>query len=132
MSLIKYPATGYNSFVAEEEADEYFEGRLHAGKWDSTNKEAALLTAYRSLQELDITIDTADSAQLALIEKAQLEQALFEATRDVDAPAFSSVSLGGLVSVKMPGNQTEQPRYSHRVLALLKAFMVTHVIERTR
>ena len=132
MSLIKYPTTDYNSFVDEEEADAYFEGRLHASAWDTTSKEAALLTAYRSLQELDITIDPTDSDQLALVEKAQLEQALYEASRDVDSPAISSMNLGGLVAVKLPANQIPQPRYSPRAMALLKAFMVTHVVERTR
>jgi hypothetical protein len=45
MSLIKYPETDYNSWVTEEEADAFFESRLHAEKWDSVNKEAALQTA---------------------------------------------------------------------------------------
>lgn len=132
MSLIKYPETDYNSFVDEAEADTYFEGRLHANVWDTTQKEAALLTAYRSLEGLNITIDPTDSAQLDLIERAQLEQALFEAARDVDAPAFSSMNLGGLLAVKMPSSQIPQPRYSPRAMALLKAFMTTSVIERTR
>ena len=55
MSLIEYPNSDYNSWISD--ADEYFESRLNADAWDAlTNKEPALITAFRSLAELNLDI----------------------------------------------------------------------------
>ena len=85
MEIIKYPTTDYNSFVTEEEADAFFEGRLHASKWDGANKVAALLTAYRSLSTLDIVIDPTVSAELEAMAGGEPEGA---ASRQTDAMYF--------------------------------------------
>ena len=132
MELIKYPTTDYNSWVTEEEADEYMESRLHASKWDSADKAAALLTAFRALNTLDITIDPTVSAELEALEEAQMEQALHMITVDVDAPPLSSLSLGGLLSVQLPADQQAPKRYSARAMELLAPYMSVKVITRTR
>ena len=80
--MIVYPTENYVSFVSEDTADNYFEKRLHASEWGSADKEAALQTAFRSLQELDIVIDLTDSEELGAIQKAQMEQALWEIKHD--------------------------------------------------
>jgi len=132
MEIILYPTTDYNSFVTEEEADAFFEGRLHASAWDGADKVAALLTAYRSLNTLDVTLDLTDADQLAAVAEAQMEQALHELTVDVDAPPLSSMSLGGMLSVKLPANQQAPKRYSARAMGLLGPYMQTKVVTRTR
>ena len=132
MEIIKYPTTDYNSWVTEEEADSFFESRLHASKWDGADKVAALLTAFRSLEALDITLDPTVSDDLAAIAEAQLEQALHEITSDVDAPPLSSMSLGGMLSVKLPTSQQAPKRYSTRAMAILGPYMSAKVVTRTR
>jgi len=132
MEIIKYPDTDYNSWVTEAEADEYMEGRLHASKWDGADKVAALLTAFRSLNTLDITIDPTVTAELEALEEAQMEQALHEIITDVDAPPLSSMSLGGMLSVKLPANQQAPKRYSPRAMAILGPYMSIKVVTRTR
>ena len=132
MALIKYPTTDYNSFVTEEEADAFFETHLHASKWDSGNKEAALLQAFRSISALDITIDPTVTAELAAIAEAQMEQALYEMTVDVHAPPLSSMNLGGILSVKLPSSQQAPKRYSTRAMEILSPYMSVTVVNRTR
>ncbi|MFC1876679.1 hypothetical protein ACFL2E_05325 [Thermodesulfobacteriota bacterium] len=61
-----------------------------------------------------------------------MEQALHEITSDVDAPPLSSMSLGGMLSVKLPANQQAPKRYSARAMALLGPYMSAKVVTRTR
>ena len=144
--FIEYPTTDYNSWISEDEADEYFESRLNADEWNTANTEAALITAFNSLAELDFDIefdsdkllsDTAytDSEKteiLNVLKMAQAEQALHELVHDLDSPNISGLSLGGLLSVKIPQNQTPPPRYSERCLAILRPYIVARTVSRTR
>jgi hypothetical protein len=130
--MIVYPDTGYNSFISEEDADAYFETRLNACKWDTANKEMALMTAFRTLNELNIEIDLTEAEQLTTIQQAQCEQALHEVAHDPDSPGFSSVNLGGLLSVKLGQGQSPPDRYSKRALAILKPYLAAPTITRTR
>ena len=132
MDIIAYPETGYNSWVTEDAADEYYDGRLNASAWDTCDTEAALLTSFQSLQELTITIDPTDSAQLEILKKAQLEQVLHLLVTDVDGPALAALSFGGMVSVKLQKDQSAPARHSNRVFALLQPYMSMNVMTRTR
>lgn len=132
MSLIKYPETDYNSFVTEYEADAFFEAHLHASKWGSGDKEAALLQAFRTLNTLNITIDPTVTAELSAIAEAQMEQALYELTVDIDAPPLASVNLGGMLSAKLPTNQQAPKRFSTRAMAVLAPYMTAKSVTRTR
>lgn len=134
MSLIVYPDSGYNSFADEDTADEYMETRLNASAWDAcTEKEAALLTAYRSLMELDLEIDADDSSGAFLVmEQAQIEQALHEIRIDSDTQAVSALKIGSQISFKIPESKTPPSRYSKRALAILKPYMSAPTITRTR
>ena len=136
MSLIAYPATSYNSFVSVDDGDSYFADRLHADEWSGATadiKADALLTAYRSLQELTIIIDLSDTVALQAIKTAQLEQALHEIRHDLDQLQVDSLSLGGMLSVKLDKGKGEKPpRYSERSLAVLKPYLRAPVISRIR
>lgn len=50
--MIVYPNGNYNSWISEDDADTYFENRLHPSEWKSSNKEVALQTAFRDLNQL--------------------------------------------------------------------------------
>lgn len=132
MALIVYPDSGYNSFISEDDASTYFEGRLNASAWDTADQEAALLQSYRSLQELSIVVDLSDATALQALKNAQCEQALHEIRNDLDEPQASSVSLGGLVSVSMKNAGEKPDRYSQRALAMLRPYLRAPVITRTR
>ena len=133
MSLIIYPDTNYNSWLDDIGADEYFEDRLNADPWDAAlNKEAALITAFNSLAELDLTIDPTETDQLTALKQAQCEQALHELKNDLDSTGISSLSLGGLLSVKIPESNVPPSRFSERVLAILRPYLSGRSINRTR
>lgn len=101
--MIVYPDSGYNSFVSLEDANTYFNDRLNVSQWDDVAKqEPALISAYRSLNELDITIDPTVAVELQAVKDAQCEQALWELAHDSDMIAATSISLAGMVSVKIP------------------------------
>ena len=134
MSLSVFPTENYNSFVSEADADAYFETRLHASAWDAaSDKEAALMTAFRSLTELNIVItDSSDAGTLQALARSNAEQALWELRHDSDEMQASSVSLGGLVSVKLKNDGQKPPRFSPRALGMLKPYLRAPVISRTR
>ena len=69
---------------------------------------------------------------LDCLQRAQAEQALHELKNDLDAQAISSVSFGGLLSVKIPADQTPPPRHSERALAILRPYLVARTVTRTR
>ena len=130
MSLIEYPTDDYNSWITEEQADEYFEDRLKADPWDATSKEAALVTAFRSLNELNLTVDPTEADQLEVLQQAQCEQALHEIMTDLDSPNLSRMSLGGLLSVNLP--DTPPSKYSERALSILRPYLTARTVARTR
>jgi len=130
--MIVYPDDNYDSFISEADADEYFETRLNADKWDTANKEAALMTAFRSLQELNIEIDLTDSDQLTALKNSQCEQALHELINALDNPGVTSMSLGGVLSVKLDPGHVPPDRFSKRALAILKPYLSISTIARTR
>jgi len=147
MSLIEYPEDGYNSWLDEDSADELFEDRLNAEAWETaSNAEAALVTAFRSLAELDLDIEfdsdkllsdttysDSERAEILLaLQQAQAEQALHEIKNDLDSPNLSRLSLGGLLSVNFPANQDQTPRYSERCLAILRPYIVARTVSRSR
>ena len=132
MALIVYPDPEYNSFISDDDASTYFEGRLNASAWNTANQEAALLQAYRSLQELDIVVDLSEATALQALANAQCEQALHEIRHDLDDLQASSVSLGGLVSVKLKNDGEKPPRFSPRSMAMLRSYLRAPVINRTR
>jgi hypothetical protein len=132
MSLIIYPDENYNSWLEDLEADEYFETRLNADQWDTANKEAALITAFNSINELELTIDPTQSDQLTALKNAQCEQALHELINDPDSTGISGLSLGGLLSVKIPESKIPPPRFSTRALSILRSYLSGRSIKRTR
>jgi hypothetical protein len=148
MDLISYPTENYNSWLTEDEAIEYFESRiLNDNKWDScTQKEAALQTAFRSLAELnlDITFDddkvisatdytTTEAADiLTALQQASCEQALHELMNDLDSPPITSMTLGGMVSAKIPDKFAKPARFSSRVLAILRPYIIARTVTRAR
>ena len=145
--MIVYPNTDYDSWISEDLADVYFETRLNADTWfAAANKEAALMTAFRSLAELnlnltldddgimssDVYTDIEAETILAALKQAQCEQALHELIHDLDNPNIAGLSLGGLISVKLPVNQTPPLRYSERALLILRPYIVAQTVTRTR
>lgn len=141
--LIVYPEANYNSWISQDDADAYFEGRLHADAWtgaDGDEPVAALQTAFRSLQELTVNLDDLDSddqdeadALLLALQQAQCEQALHELKFDIDAATVKSVSLGGLLSASfMSGPEATPDRFSSRALAMLLAYRTIRTISRIR
>lgn len=144
--MIVYPNTNYDSWISEDGADIYFETRLNAERWDVANKEAALTTAFRSIGELNLDIlfkvDKTFADSYTDIEKAELlkdlqdgqcEQALHELIHDLDNPPITGLSLGGLLSVKIPDkNQGPPSRYSSRALSLLRPYILARFMTRIR
>jgi len=130
--MIVYPNSGYDSFVSIEDANIYFSGRLHADEWFAagTNQEAALMTAYRSLNELSIEIDLTDSDALEAIRAAQCEQALYELKTPLDEPHVQFLGLGGSLAVRL--GDKEPSRYSERAIAILKPYLNAQTVTRTR
>ncbi len=146
MDFIEYPTTDYNSWIDEDEADEFFESRLNADEWDTANKEAALITAFNSLAELELDIEfdsdkllsdttysDSEKAEIHLaLQQAQAEQALHELKYDLDSPNISGLSLGGLLSVKIPQSETPPSRYSERALSILRPYLTARIVSRSR
>lgn len=127
--MIIYPDENYTSWVSEDEADEYFESRLNASEWDAANKEMALQTAFRSLNELNLNIDLeADESPLQTLKQAQCEQAIHELKHQLDDQSLESLSLAGGLAVKI----IPAPRYSERALAILRPYIVIPSVNRTR
>ena len=145
--MIVYPEENYNSYCDEDFAFEYFETRLNADAWDAlSNKEPALMTAFRSLAELNLNItfddygiissdvytDAEAETILTALKQAQCEQALHELMHDLDNPKISSLNIGGMLSVKLPPDNTKPERYSPRALSILRPYILGRTITRTR
>jgi ABC-type sugar transport system substrate-binding protein len=69
---------------------------LNAGKWDAADQTAALMTAYRSLQELDIVIDLSDSTALQAI-KALENKKVPRGWLTVLLGLLALIAIGGLI-----------------------------------
>jgi hypothetical protein len=141
--LIVYPTASYNSWISLDDADLYFEGRLHADNWTGATDEektAGLQTAFRSLQELTVNLDDLDSddqddvdALVLALQQAQCEQALHELKFDIESSTIKSVSLGGLLSASfMSGPDATPDRFSSRALAMLAPYRTIRTISRIR
>lgn len=125
-----YPDEGYNSFVSIPEASVYFDQRVHADEFTeaaSWTAEAAIVTAFRSLNELNIIIDPTEPAQLQALKDAQCEQALHELKEDVDFQNLKVFAIQGIKATK-----TEVPRYSERALSILRPYLQAPVIQVVR
>ena len=130
--MILYPDSDFDSWIDEDAADTYFETRLHADPWDAAaNKSAALVTAFHSLNELDLTVDPAEAGTLDALQRAQCEQALHELDNNPEGPGISAVSMVGLLSVKTE-QKSPPPRYSQRALSILRPYINAPSIKRTR
>jgi hypothetical protein len=145
--MIVYPNEYYDSWISEDLADEYFENRLNADSWyAAANKEAALMTAFRSLQELDFNLEFGENGTLAdtfytdnqkveiltALQHAQCEQALHEVRNDLDAGGVEAVSLGGVLSFKLNESGKQSERFSYRAMAILRPNLRANVITRMR
>lgn len=147
--MIVYPDDNYNSWISEEDASDYFENRLHATPWDTTTPEVALITAFNSLNELDLNIEYEDEAEgdltlssnysdveaakiLDVLQRSQLEQALHECQHDQTLAGLSSFSLGGMLSVRLPKDQPSPPPYSEKALNILRPYLVARTVTRSR
>jgi hypothetical protein len=128
--MIVYPSENYDSFVSEEDAEDYFLTRLNSDEWKTEVAENALMTAFQTLKTIDMVMDLSDTAQLNAIKQAQMEQAYHELVKTNTEP-LESVSLGGLLSVKMD-TKKQVGIYSDRALAILKPYMRTQTINRLR
>lgn len=122
--MIVYPSTGYNSFISLMAAENYFAERLHGDDWLTADGEAALVTAFRSLQELDIVIDLTDAVALQAIKDAQCEQTLRELQLADNPSPFSSI---GLPDLKL--TRKEMPRFSERALGILRPYLRASLVQ---
>ena len=139
--LIIYPEENYETWLGLHEAEDYFDSRLNSSLWerlDYLDREAALLTAFRSLRELSINLSDLESTDAAVkaallnaLKQAQCEQALHELSRDLDGQRASSVSIGGLLSASFP-EKVKTDRFSERALAMLRPWLTLPTIKRFR
>lgn len=145
--MIVYPNSDYDSWISVDDADTYFETRLNSTEWNG--EEAALQTAFRSLQELDLDLvfesetnlvlssayytDAEISKIITALKQAQCEQCLFELKNDPDGQAIEGFSLGGLLKVTLPDKKGKQPpRFSQRAIAILRPYIKAATVTRTR
>lgn len=145
--LIAYPDTGYNTWIDEAGAEEHFENRLHTDDWlaaDVSTQAAALLMAFRSLNELDFDLqwkadktladlytDARKTEILAALKQGQCEEALHLLRHDIDTVGVQAVSLGGMLSVKLDPGQNP-PRHSQRALDILRPILKRKAVGRFR
>lgn len=146
-ALIAYPNAGYNTWIDEGGAEEHFQNRLHTDDWlaaDASTQAAALLMAFRSLNELDFDLlwkadktlaDSYTEARkaeiLAALKQAQCEEALHLLRHDVDTMGLQAVSLGGMLSFKLDPGQNP-PRHSQRALDILRPILKRMAVARFR
>jgi hypothetical protein len=144
-ALIVYPNTGYNSYGSVDDAEFFFESRLHSEAFLTSAYEvqsAALQTSFQSLAELSLSIrfnddqtlsdsytDSEKAKLLGLLSAAQCEQALHEIQTDLDGLQAISLNLSGL-AIKIPDQKPQ--RYSQRALAILRPYRIAPTISRVR
>jgi hypothetical protein len=147
--MIVYPDSSYDSWINVADAQTYLSTRLHADAWDAlasdSEKEVALQTGFRSINGLDLNItfdddliisataytDTEQTKILTALKQAQCEQALHELKYDVDNLGVKSVSLGGMLSFTLNGDE-KPPRHSERALAILRPYLRVRSVARFR
>ncbi|MCB2191779.1 MAG: hypothetical protein KQI62_09455 [Deltaproteobacteria bacterium] len=145
--MIVYPESGYESWLSEAEADAYFATRLNVDEWTAATSDLklrALQTAFRSLQEFAFEInfdadgtladtysDEHAEAILKALQESQCEQALHELKHDLENLTANSVSLGGLLSVKL-SSDAKPERYSPRAVAILRPLIKARAVSRYR
>jgi len=126
-----YPEAGYQSWISEIEADDYFETRLNSAEWNTADREAALITAFQDLNlllDLDINL-LLDDAPLPLLKKAQAEQALYLLKNDLDARSLESANIGSSVYVKLGARE---PRIAYNVVEMLSHYVILKTASRYR
>jgi hypothetical protein len=129
--MIVYPETGYQTWISEDEADEFFETRINSEKWDSSNKEAALVTAFNDINlllNLDVNL-LEDETPLPVLKAAQAEQAYYLATSDLDNRRVESVNLGSGLYVKLG---EREPRIAANAVEILSHYLILKSVERYR
>lgn len=132
MTITVYPSSNYNSFISVTDAVAYFGTRLNSGKFISatgTVQGAALTTAFRSINELDLTIDPTDTVQTKALRDAQCEQALHELRKDLDVQQFPYSFAPKDIQLT---NYKELPRYSQRAMAILRPYLSAPSIRMVR
>lgn len=129
--MIVYPEKEYNSWISEENADDYFETRLNSDQWNSANKETALITAFRDLNLfLDLSIDLSDDeTPLPKLRIAQAEQTLWLLKNEVDSRSVDAINLGSGLFVKLGKRET---RISPNAIKILSDYIAIRTIARTR
>ena len=145
-----YPDTDYDSWISWDDAEAYFQTRLHSDEWHNTLldiQEVALLTAFRSLNELDLNLvfttdkvlseahytDTQIIEILTALKQAQCEQTLHEIRNDPEGQSIERVNIGGLLSVSLPDKEGKQPpRYAQRAISMLRPYIRAPIVSRTR
>jgi hypothetical protein len=145
--LIAYPSAGYNTWIDLAGAEEHFANRLHTDDWlaaDAATQAAALLMAFRSLNELEFKLwwkldktlserytDAQKAEILAALKQAQCEEALHLLRYDTEGVGVQAVSLGGMLSFKLdPGENP--PRHSQRAMDILRPFLKRRSVARFR
>ena len=131
MSLVVYPNEKFNSWIAENDADTHFENRLHASEWGGSDKEVALQSAFRDLNQLlNLNIDLeSDESPISALKSAQCEQALYLLKNEVDSRTVDSLSLTPSFFIKLG---KREPRICPNVLTILHQYIVVRTITRTR
>jgi hypothetical protein len=129
--MIVYPETGYQTWISEDEADEFFETRINSEKWDTSNKEAALVTAFNDINlllNLDVNLSE-DETPLPVLKAAQAEQAYYLATNDLDNRRVESVNLGSGLYVKLG---EREPRIAANAVEILSNYIMLNSVGRYR
>jgi len=145
--LIAYPDAGYNTWIDQDGAAEHFANRLHTDDWlaaDAATQAAALLMAFRSLNELEFNLwwkldktladrytDAQKAEILAALKQAQCEEALHLLRYDTEGVGVQAVSLGGMLSFKLDPGQNP-PRHSQRALDILRPILKGRSVARFR
>jgi hypothetical protein len=145
--LITYPNAGFNTWIDEDGAGEHFESRLHTDDWlaaDAATQAAALLMAFRSLNELEFNLwwkidktladrytDSQKAEILAALKQAQCEEALHLLRYDTEGVGVQAVSLGGMLSVRLDPGQNP-PRHSQRAMDILRPILKSRSLARFR
>ena len=145
--LIAYPDAGYNTWIDQDGAAEHFANRLHTDDWlaaDAATQAAALLMAFRSLNELEFNLwwkldktladrytDAQKAEILAALKQAQCEEALHLLRYDTEGVGVQAVSLGGMLSFKLDPGQNP-PRHSQRAMDILRPILKSRSVARFR
>ena len=143
--MIGYPTTNYNSWVSEDDTEDYFENHLNAGSWDAlSNYEPVMTTAFMALQELSLNFVFADDKTISStaytdseisdilqdLQFAQCEQMLHELDNDIYGQQLDFLSLSGL-TVRMP-KDSKPERFSPKAMAILRPYIQASVVQRYR